>query len=356
MKRTVEDICRELGVSEFRIRKCLSKNRKLNSIIRPNTVLTYTDLNLILRENPEKLERFKVFEQAKEIVSKYNDAACKILHKNDLDKMYYSTAIKVVNNKDRIIIEDAYLLIEKYNKGFQKVCPHIMINELNMEAALEVQSYRSDIIKEDLSFYKSISESLLNWERVSGVPHYFFYYYFDTKRYSRDSISECSRKYRELIWNFKRGKEQDTIAEMVKLKLDEVFGSFNSQSNNRFCFVCIPASTISNNNIRWKQFSDNICKDLGLINGFEHISINENREATHLGGSFSKNYSIDSVFFRDKYVILFDDLTTKGRAVRGIKEDFQKCGATAVCLITIGKTVNKSSPKMHHPYSGELCY
>lgn len=52
----------------------------------------------------------------------------------------------------------------------------------------------------------------------------------------------------------------------------------------------------------------------------------------------SKDYSLDSEYFKDRYVIIFDDLITRGRSMIVMKRDLEKCGAKVICGFSVGKT------------------
>ena len=46
----------------------------------------------------------------------------------------------------------------------------------------------------------------------------------------------------------------------------------------------------------------------------------------------------DEEYFRGKYVLLFDDIVTKGETMLKYKSDMEKMGATVIGGICIGKT------------------
>ena len=92
--------------------------------------------------------------------------------------------------------------------------------------------------------------------------------------------------------------------------------------------------------IRYEEFSNRLCSDLGLINAYSHITVTESREARHLGGGGTNlaHLSFDEEFFKDKYVLLFDDVITRGDSMRIFARKMQRLGARVVGGLSLGKT------------------
>ena len=103
--------------------------------------------------------------------------------------------------------------------------------------------------------------------------------------------------------------------------------------------VCIPASTLIKNDARYKEFSERLCQETGMENGFEYTHVTVSREARHNGGEEGVvNYSFDDSFFNGKRVILLDDIITKGNSMRIAKAKLEKLGAQVICGLSVGKT------------------
>ena len=56
-----------------------------------------------------------------------------------------------------------------------------------------------------------------------------------------------------------------------------------------------------------------------MKNGYDYVYILNEGEAKHLGGVAQAQFSINSDYFKDKYVILFDDVITSGRSMENFK-------------------------------------
>ena len=102
--------------------------------------------------------------------------------------------------------------------------------------------------------------------------------------------------------------------------------------------VCIPAASKANNDARYKEFSNKLTELTGMINSFEHMQIVEDATPKHLGGTGNPTLHFDEDFFKDKYVILFDDVITSGRSMIAFKIRLERMGAKVIAGMSIGKT------------------
>ena len=75
-----------------------------------------------------------------------------------------------------------------------------------------------------------------------------------------------------------------------------------------------------------------------MRNGYNYVSVISDGEAKHMGGTSSAQYSIDTSYFKDKYIVLFDDVITSGRSMESFKRQLEIAGAIVICGISIGKT------------------
>ena len=75
-----------------------------------------------------------------------------------------------------------------------------------------------------------------------------------------------------------------------------------------------------------------------MDNGYSHVHVVSDGEATHLGGSDLAQFSIDSSYFKDRYIILFDDVITSGASMERFKRMLESAGATVIGGLSIGRT------------------
>ncbi len=203
--------------------------------------------------------------------------------------------------------------------------------------------------KNKIEAQKHCLEAVKNWELLKGIIRYtYLLNYYPTTCNFEATDEEWEDRW--TVWNFKNtpGKTSPTTHEIVledivsriKLKLIDTFGENNLKY---LTLVCIPASSQEKNECRYKEFSQQLCSETGMINSYDKINVTAERIAKHLGGSSSSmsNISFDTEFFKDKYVIIFDDIITKGNSMLSFKSKMEQMGAFVICGIAIGKTTHQ---------------
>ena len=242
-------------------------------------------------------------------------------------------------------ISRAKAIVISNSEAVSRLMPDININSLSSSQADKV------IWKEsELSILTSLLKKVASWERTRGIPHYFFYWYYPPKKYF--NVSSESEYARKLIWNFKDGSSQDKVIEIVKQKLKLTFDTDCS----RLTLVCVPASKILKNEIRYIDFADIVCEELHMTDAFEKIKITKEKTPSNQGGKDSAEYFFDGFFFSGRYVVLFDDVVTSGHSIAWFKNKLESFGAIVICAISIGRTYSDyyGDDRKPHPWSGIL--
>ena len=147
---------------------------------------------------------------------------------------------------------------------------------------------------------------------------------------------------RKLIWNFKanKGGALSNARAMSKIvpNVLQCLSYFFGGNLSKLTFVCIPASTRHITKLRYEKFSQEICKFTGMENGYSHITIEADGEAKHTGGKTKAQYKLDANFFKNKYILLFDDVITKGNSMCEFKSELEKLGSIVIGGFSIGVT------------------
>jgi predicted amidophosphoribosyltransferase len=193
---------------------------------------------------------------------------------------------------------------------------------------------------------KNLLECVSSWDKLSfGLPYSYLFYYYPTTCDFEATEEEWSNRW--LIWDFKNtpGKTTeedhyealDKAIPMLKNKLITTFGENNLKY---LTLVCIPASSQAKTQARYEVFSNRICGETGLINAYSHISVVSERQERHLGGTGMNTGQIafDEGFFKGKYVLLFDDVVTRGDSMRTFKRKMESLGAIVIGGLSLGKT------------------
>ena len=190
----------------------------------------------------------------------------------------------------------------------------------------------------DAEFKKDIKNGTSEWEDVgcAGIPIYYLYYYLPTT--SRLSPTTAEKWSRDFIWNFKDGKNsREAVKQVVKV----LKHFFLSDTLDRMTFTCIPASTSDKNQERYEWFSSNVAEKCNMLDAYDYIEVDYDRDAKHLGGGNDfTNLSFDEDFFDGKDVILFDDIVTKGGSIKNMVNQLESIGANVIGAIVLGKTVH----------------
>lgn len=108
--------------------------------------------------------------------------------------------------------------------------------------------------------------------------------------------------------------------------------------------VCVPASTRYSHVRRWKQFSAMLCRLTGAVDGFDRVQVSGSRKRAHVTGDYElatniKHYvHVDADFFKEKNVLVIDDIYTTGQSSRAFIGAMEAAGATVVMAMFIAKT------------------
>lgn len=120
--------------------------------------------------------------------------------------------------------------------------------------------------------------------------------------------------------------------------------AFQAMDLSDVIIVCVPASTTAAHVRRWKRFSQQLCKLTGAQNGFDRVSVRGSRKRAHITGEYElatniKHYvHIDADFFKNKKVIVIDDIYTTGQSSRAFIGVMEAADATVVVTAFLAKT------------------
>ena len=193
---------------------------------------------------------------------------------------------------------------------------------------------------------KNLIESVSQWDTLfGGLKYSYLLYYYPTTCEFEATQKEWDNRY--IVWNFKNdpgrispsvhAKTLNIVVSMLKNKLTS---TFSEESLKYITLVCIPASSQAKTKARYEEFSSKICEELGMINAYPHINVTEERLERHLGGTTTDTdkISFDNDFFNGKYVLLFDDVITRGDSMKTFKRKMESLGATVVGGLCLGRT------------------
>ena len=222
------------------------------------------------------------------------------------------------------------------------------INEANKKELRKKLLLEAKLAKEikEREAKKKLKEKVKDWHLIKGVLRYnYLLNYYPTTCEFEANDEEWDDRY--TVWNFKNtpGKtdeddHQATLDDVIPRIKSKLCSTFGESSLKYLTLVCIPASSSVKTELRYKEFSERLCEETGMENAYSHLSVTKASEEKKFGGHgiMTNNISFDEVFFKGKYVLLFDDVITKGESMLRFKLKMERLGAIVVCGFSIGKT------------------
>jgi predicted amidophosphoribosyltransferase len=180
-----------------------------------------------------------------------------------------------------------------------------------------------------------------NTKRFWGMVLTSFLKYYPARLKVKDEEMEVAR---HKVLDFKDGREYEETAQMTAHYIIERFG--NQASG--IVFSCVPASTAVKYELRYKRFMERVSELCGVMNGYDHVRILEDRLAIHEHRKDEEKHiervrvmDFDGDFFKGKDVICFDDVLTTGESWATYAQHLEQLGAHILGGIFLAKTTYK---------------
>ena len=267
--------------------------------------------------------------KAKSIKSNYSKGFAALWSDFDLDVCDISQIQEIINNSIKIKDLDNEII---YKEKLQEEASRKQMEEERR--------------KEELVYLLSCVFTWFQPTRSSLKCFSLFYYYPTNCDWN---ASEDEWEVRNLIWDFKANpnrpqseseircrheRAMNKVLPLFKKVMSHYFGS----NTSKLTLVCIPSSKKIVTERRYKDFSYELCSITGMDNGYDYISVLHEGEAKHLGGTTQAQISIDGSFFRDRYIVLLDDVITSGKSMEMTKNLLEQAGAHVIAGLSIGRT------------------
>ena len=158
--------------------------------------------------------------------------------------------------------------------------------------------------------------------------------YYPKNRYP--SVSAQDESNRRTVWNFKDGSYTAGLSRLA----DFLDGNFTKEEMKNVVLCVIPASTQYKNDVRYKALCTKISEKFPVINGYDYISIVNDRSDSRGQKSSDTVWNLSfSSNVRGKTIVLFDDITTRGTSFIQVASKLKEKGASNVIGFFLGKTV-----------------
>lgn len=218
-------------------------------------------------------------------------------------------------------------------------------NEERKQREQEEREREERLRRQKESEKNRLISKLSSWyTNAYGIKHMWMYAYLPTNCgiYANDEEWDI----RNLIWAFKNNPSKparhytysealNVIVKNAVLILEKDLGSDLS----KITLVCVPSSNKVINERRFKAFSEQLCKETGMTNAFSKIEIIQDAIPKREGGTTDAVLRFDCSFFKNRYILIFDDIMTSGRSVEHLRQQMNQMGAMTIGALTIGKTI-----------------
>lgn len=192
----------------------------------------------------------------------------------------------------------------------------------------------------------SLIECVSSWDTLAyNFPYNYLLHYYPTTCDFEATGDEWADRW--LVWNFKNtpGKtsycQHEQALNNLLPRLTNMLTSTFGSKLQFLTLVCIPAASKTNNNARYRDFSERLTDATGMNNAFDRILIIKDSIPKHLGGTGSPVLHFDKEYFNNRYIILFDDVITTGKSMLIFKRKLEKLGATVIAGVAIGITTHE---------------
>ncbi len=143
--------------------------------------------------------------------------------------------------------------------------------------------------------------------------------------------------HKNFIYEFKKGKNIEFYS---KIFIEMILEILEYENKDEYILIPVGASTILDNEVRYKDLFEKICKKTKIENGFDCIQISFNKKPKHLDdtGIIESNLNFRLERFKDKKIILLDDVYTRGETTSFYYSQIKKGNPKSIDVITLGKT------------------
>ena len=190
---------------------------------------------------------------------------------------------------------------------------------------------RPCIIKEDMKD---------SWQLLKGAIRSFSLYSYIPVSHEKETgfeLTEDEKKKRRAILHFKKWGIDDSTMDVYNDLKTVLMESFVNLEHAMFFFV--PSNQRSDYEKRHKTLSKLLMKDLQVSHSFGLVGYNKDgRSARDERGSKSAELYWCESFFKNKQIIMFDDIITSGHTMLHYKEMLERWGAKVIACIALGKT------------------
>lgn len=270
-----------------------------------------------------------------------NKRPCRLNNISELDNFLQNESKHVIINIDHFLNDESDELLQKIIQNRTYV---IGIHNRNSQ-----ENKKGCQIKTNVNNYLGY---------LPGLRYLYLYSYIPVGYENNNNFHLTNEEfmYRNKILSFKKigiAKAAGTydIYEDLKMLLTE---SFDGVENTMFFFV--PSKKDSNYSSRHKCLNELLVRDFHVTTSFKLVKYLEDGCSAREGGeAIPAQLYWGKCFFKDKQIIIFDDIITSGRTVLHYKSLLESWGARVIACVSLGKTIYSHEPNPIDEIKRELC-
>ncbi len=181
------------------------------------------------------------------------------------------------------------------------------------------------------------------WPTLANGLHY--KWMVDYPAFSSFGTYELSQEEwenRGLVANFKGNSalttdidHQAAVEKAISLTTD-FLNEWLGQDAQGLTLVCVPSAQEAKTKRRYREFSEQVSKALGMTNAYPAFSYNKHVDED---GDEVDELVIDKAYFKGRKVVLFDDIIASGESLRKFSDYLAGLGAEIIAAVVLGKTI-----------------
>mgnify|MGYP000041833749 FL=1 len=155
-----------------------------------------------------------------------------------------------------------------------------------------------------------------------------------------DKITFEGKKISNAVYRFKSGEETDLFVKLFSIAASRI--RVIQENRHRAVLIPVPASTRAKHRTRYEAFCHRLSADMGVADGYGAITVAYDRaqyKGTHGNEDRTANLEFHSEYFKDKCVLIIDDVITTGSTFLQLRRKLIEHGARFVIGLFLAKTI-----------------
>lgn len=175
--------------------------------------------------------------------------------------------------------------------------------------------------------------------KLDGSLCLYLYDYLPVSRGIKATTEQ--KKITNLLFRMKEGQAMSLSVKLFSMAMSRIYAITNKRQNS--ILIPIPASTQEKHKQRFSTFCHLLSERTGIRNGFPAIEVESDRQELKGSRNADKifNLKFNSSYFKNRQVILIDDVLNTGEGFIQVRRKLLELGATSVIGVFLVKTLTE---------------